>query len=119
MEALAELERVQIGILRRISDLELAHLPDSFSKSLSITSPNDSAAAADTTEGRLSTILRENGVKDFAFKRVATDYYDWPLEARRDALGAASVDHLCKSIVLVPSFLAPFITAMLSYSIKL
>nr|GMD98246.1 YbaK/prolyl-tRNA synthetase-related family protein [Ipomoea batatas] len=100
MEALAELERVQIGILRRISDLELAHLPDTFSQNLSITSPNDSAAD-DTTEARLSTILRENGVRDFAFKRVATDYYDWPLEARRDALAAASIDHLCKSIVLV------------------
>nr|GMD97249.1 YbaK/prolyl-tRNA synthetase-related family protein [Ipomoea batatas]GMD99967.1 YbaK/prolyl-tRNA synthetase-related family protein [Ipomoea batatas]GME02213.1 YbaK/prolyl-tRNA synthetase-related family protein [Ipomoea batatas]GME15998.1 YbaK/prolyl-tRNA synthetase-related family protein [Ipomoea batatas] len=102
MEALTELERVQIGILRRISDLELAHLPDTFSQNLSITSPNNSAAADDdTTEGRLSIILRENGVRDFAFKRVATDYYDWPLEARRDALAAASIDHLCKSIVLV------------------
>ncbi|KAF7841714.1 glutathione reductase, cytosolic [Senna tora] len=32
--------------------------------------------------------------------KVPPDYYDWPLEARCDALEAASVDHLCKSIVL-------------------
>ncbi|CAN0842187.1 hypothetical protein LINGRAHAP2_LOCUS3533 [Linum grandiflorum] len=57
--------------------------------------------ASASTEDRLSAILRSNGVTDFAFKRVASDYYDWPYESRRDVLGAASVDHLCKSIVLV------------------
>ena len=31
--------------------------------------------------------------------RVAPDYYDWSLEARRAALGAPSVFCLCKSMV--------------------
>ncbi|KAL8064461.1 hypothetical protein ABFX02_01G092200 [Erythranthe guttata] len=108
MEALAELETVQTRILRRISDLELSHLPQTFSYSVSLssTAPTPAASGADadsstTTEGRLSAILRANAVRDFSFKRVPSDYYDWTLEARRDILGAASIHHLCKSIVLV------------------
>ncbi|KAL5551133.1 hypothetical protein UlMin_001309 [Ulmus minor] len=92
-EALVELERVQTKILRRISELELSYPPPVPSSSPDTT--------GDDTEARLSSILRTNGVYDFSFKRVPSDYYDWPLEARRDVLGAASIDHLCKSIVLV------------------
>ncbi|KAL2490028.1 YbaK/aminoacyl-tRNA synthetase-associated domain [Forsythia ovata] len=95
-EALADLERIQTRILQRISDLELSYLPQHFSHSVSI-----SAADNSTTEDRLSAVLRANGVKDFSFKRVPSDYYAWTLEARRDVLGAASIHHLCKSIVLV------------------
>ncbi|KAH0914922.1 hypothetical protein HID58_029368 [Brassica napus] len=91
--AAAELERLQIDILRRISTLESSILPESSSPSL----PDDESQ----TVSRLSAILRSGGVNDFSFKRVAPDYYDWPLESRRDVLGASSVDHLCKSIVLV------------------
>ena len=97
---LAELERVQTQILERISKLEL--LLD-LSAPLSIADP-DSVPSSNpicATESRLSSILRTNGVNDFSFKKVPADYYDWPFEARRDALGAASIDHLCKSIVLV------------------
>ncbi|KAL3818215.1 hypothetical protein ACJIZ3_004120 [Penstemon smallii] len=106
MEALAELERVQTRILHRISDLELCHLPQHFTHSLSLSSSSStpSATAGDastTTEDRLSAILRTNAVHDFSFKRVPSDYYDWPLEARRDILVAASIHHLCKSIVMV------------------
>ncbi|KAL9387229.1 hypothetical protein Peur_020353 [Populus x canadensis] len=94
---LAELERLQTRILNRISKLEL-----SLSTQNNNNNNNLSACdGGDTTEARLSTILRSNGVKDFAFKKVSSDYYDWPLESRRDVLGAASIDHLCKSIVLV------------------
>lgn len=32
--------------------------------------------------------------------RVPGDYYDQPLEFRRDCLQAATVDHLCKSIIM-------------------
>ncbi|CDY50854.1 hypothetical protein HID58_080378 [Brassica napus] len=91
--AAAELESLQIDILRRISALESSILPESSSPSL----PEDESQ----TVSRLSAILRSGGVKDFSFKRVAPDYYDWPLESRRDVLGASSVDHLGKSIVLV------------------
>lgn len=93
--AAAELERLQIDILRRISVLESSILPEEESSSPSL--PDDESQ----TVSRLSAILRSGGVKDFSFKRVAPDYYDWPLESRRGVLGASSVDHLCKSIVLV------------------
>ncbi|XP_050265688.1 uncharacterized protein LOC126709477 [Quercus robur] len=99
-KTLAELEQVQTQILERISKLEL--LLD-LSAPLSIADP-DSVPSSNPicdTESRLSSILRTNGVNDFSFKKVPADYYDWPFEARRDALGAASIDHLCKSIVLV------------------
>ncbi|KAJ4872923.1 YbaK/aminoacyl-tRNA synthetase-associated domain [Raphanus sativus] len=92
--AAAELERLQIDILRRISVLESSILPE---ESSSPPLPDDESR----TVSRLSAILRSGGVKDFSFKRVAPDYYDWPLESRRGVLGASSVDHLCKSIVLV------------------
>ncbi|XP_057977783.1 uncharacterized protein LOC131164534 [Malania oleifera] len=103
-EALAELESLQARIFQRITALELCLLPQPFSTSQD---PNHTAAAdrsnttTTTTEARLSAILRSNGVRDFAFKRVPSDYYDRPFESRRDILGAASIDHLCKSIVLV------------------
>lgn len=97
MEALVELERLQTQLLQRISKLELSYLPKH--QSISTSAPIDESKA--DTESRLSAILLSNGVDDFSFKRVPSDYYDWPLEARRDVLGAASVDHLCKSIVLV------------------
>ena len=98
-KALAELERVQTQILQRISKLELS----CSSLDLSIPGPHSlpSPNAICDTESRLSAILRKNGVNDFSFKTVPTNYYDSPLEARRDALAAASIDHLCKSIVLV------------------
>lgn len=34
------------------------------------------------------------------FMRVPVDYYDHDLEYRRQCLSAASVEHLCKSIVM-------------------
>ncbi|XP_021831953.1 uncharacterized protein LOC110771898 [Prunus avium] len=100
-KSLAELERIQTQILERISKLELsssASLPQHDSTPIHTSTQNDAVGA---TEARLSAILRANGVKDFAFKRVPADYYDWSLDDRRDVLGAASVHHLCKSIVLV------------------
>lgn len=101
MEAFAELELLQTQLLQRISKLELSYLPrhHSISSPIPTSAPIDESQA--DTESRLSAILLSNDVDDFSFKRVPSDYYDWPLEARRDALGAASVDHLCKSIVLV------------------
>ncbi|KAK7330749.1 hypothetical protein VNO77_24948 [Canavalia gladiata] len=96
-ESLAVLERVQTQLLQRISKLEHSFLP---SPSPTHTFVDDTDTNTETVT-RLSSILRKNGVDDFSFKRVPSDYYDWSLEARRDALSAASVDHLCKSIVLV------------------
>lgn len=124
MEAeLAELERVQTLILQRISNLELSSFPqNSLSASSSVRSSDANCsqiADGDDIEARLSAILRSNGVRDFSFKRVPSDYYDWSLEARRDSLGAASVDHLCKSIVLVRHLTAIRQFNMFSISILL
>ncbi|XP_009795297.1 uncharacterized protein [Nicotiana sylvestris] len=94
MEALAKLERVQTRLLKRLSNLESSLLSQHFSQNLSL-------STSSTTKDRLSGILRANGVVDFSFKRVPSDYYDWPLESRRDIVSAASIQHLCKSIVLV------------------
>lgn len=49
---------------------------------------------------RLSALCDEAGFTKSRFYRVASDYYDWPLEQRRDVLGAPSVVHLCKSVVM-------------------
>lgn len=95
--AAAELERLQIEILHRISVLESSILPQSSSAAPSPSLPVNE----NETVARLSSILRSGGVNDFCFNRVALDYYDWPLESRRNVLGASSIDHLCKSIVLV------------------
>lgn len=60
-----------------------------------------------TTEGvseceqRLTNILKEKGFKTFKFNRVPEDYYDKPLEFRRGVLDAPTIEHLCKSIVMV------------------
>ncbi|KAL3497470.1 hypothetical protein ACH5RR_040202 [Cinchona calisaya] len=93
MEELTDLKEIQTRILQRITELQISLLPDHhFSASAAIATP---------TEGRLSAVLHSNGVKDFVLKRASSDYYDLPLETRRDVLGAASIHHLCKSIVLV------------------
>ncbi|KAF9600532.1 hypothetical protein IFM89_009981 [Coptis chinensis] len=97
MECLTKLEKIQHQILKRITNLELSN---KFSTALSL-QPTKQHSGPETTESLLSSILRSNGVYDFAFKRVPSHYYDTPLEARRDILDAPSVHHLCKSIVLV------------------
>jgi hypothetical protein len=100
-ESLAELERVQTHLLQRISKLEQhSNLPSHTNPNPNPPLINNPQIHTDTVS-RLSSILQTNGVTDFSFKRVASDYYDWSLEARRDALNAASIHHLCKSIVLV------------------
>lgn len=90
---LAELELLQFQLLNRLSALERSLLTRNDAVRPS-TQPND-------TVSRLSAILQSNGVTNFEFKRVPSDYYHWPLDSRRHVLNAASIDHLCKSIVLV------------------
>ncbi|KAG2434874.1 hypothetical protein HYH02_012074 [Chlamydomonas schloesseri] len=56
---------------------------------------------ASPMQQRLEAELISKGcVSEARFVRVPADYYDQPLEFRRDCLGAASIDHLCKSIVM-------------------
>ncbi|KAH9538229.1 hypothetical protein CY35_16G095500 [Sphagnum magellanicum] len=51
-------------------------------------------------EQRLAKILTAAGATGFTFKRVPSNYYERSFEERRDLLGAASINHLCKSIVM-------------------
>lgn len=97
MEAMRELEALQTRLLQRITALEISLQ----TQPLAISDDRVAGDDGGTTVARLSAILRNRGVDDFVFKRVPSDYYDRPLEARRDILEAASVEHLCKSIVLV------------------
>ncbi|KAG2490808.1 hypothetical protein HYH03_010730 [Edaphochlamys debaryana] len=56
---------------------------------------------ASPTQQRLEQELIDKGNVSWArFVRVPADYYDQPLEFRRECLSAPSVDHLCKSIVM-------------------
>lgn len=59
-----------------------------------------SEADASPTQLRLAAELTARGVTTHAFRRVAACYYDQPLEWRRAALGAPTVSHLAKSLLL-------------------
>ncbi|KAM3242719.1 hypothetical protein ACQJBY_054990 [Aegilops geniculata] len=96
--AAADLEARQLLILRRVEDLELA-AQQYLLGALSLSDAEAEVEAGDTEE-RLSDLLAARGVHDFAFRRVPADYYDRPLEERRDLLAADSVAQLCKSIVM-------------------
>ena len=49
---------------------------------------------------KLSKDLETRGVRDYAFVRAPTEYYDKDLEFRRNILDASSIHHLCKSIIM-------------------
>lgn len=56
-------------------------------------------SAVGSTQERLSRELQSRGIADFRFLRVGKEYYDQPLEYRRQQLGAQSIRQLCKSLV--------------------
>ncbi|GLC41642.1 hypothetical protein PLESTB_000693600 [Pleodorina starrii] len=105
----------QLAILARIDKL-VAALGLDLSAVTPVPSPAATAAAAaaaatprprpavtpdaSPTQQRLEQELIDRCFSGFRFVRVPGDYYDQPLEFRRDCLGAASVQHLCKSIVM-------------------
>jgi len=51
-------------------------------------------------EKSIMEFCSEMGLKSAKMIRVPSDYYSWELEKRRAKLNAASVHHLCKSIIL-------------------
>ncbi|ERM94062.1 hypothetical protein AMTR_s00010p00069750 [Amborella trichopoda] len=110
---LDSLRLLQTQILQRLSELEACMLPSGQQQHSNISptlyqqgkaeedeEDNENIHHCTTMESRISHILRSGGVGDFEFKRVPSDYYERSLEERRDIVGAPSIDHLCKSIVL-------------------
>ena len=49
---------------------------------------------------RVKSECKKLNLTSARFKRVASTYYDWSLEQRRDCLGADNIDQLCKTIIL-------------------
>ncbi|GLJ15524.1 hypothetical protein SUGI_0254970 [Cryptomeria japonica] len=96
---LTVLGRRQIHILQRIRALESAI--SSFTDDRSDFHSVHYDGEHENIEQRLGKLLRAGGVNTFQFKRVPHDYYDRPLEVRRDLLAAHSIHHLCKSMVMV------------------
>ncbi|KAH9329719.1 hypothetical protein KI387_001827 [Taxus chinensis] len=94
---LTDLERRQIHILQRIRALEKTVLPSSTDKQID-THDNEEC---ENNEQRLGKLLRVGGATSFQFKKVPHDYYDRPLQLRRDLLAAHSIRHLCKTMVMV------------------
>ncbi|GIL54987.1 hypothetical protein Vafri_10665 [Volvox africanus] len=101
------LQERQIAILKRIDKLVQAlRLDLSAATSLPPAStlpllPRPTVTPdASPTQQRLEQELLHRGFSSYRFIRVPAEYYDRQLEFRRDCLGAASVNHLCKSIVM-------------------
>ncbi|KAH7427376.1 hypothetical protein KP509_10G041200 [Ceratopteris richardii] len=98
---LARLEGVQCRILERISRLESYAQAQQQQENSHQDGEEKHKGDSSSVEEALTSLLRKSGVSTFQFKKVPADYYDRTLEERKDLLGAASIDHLCKSIVMV------------------
>lgn len=106
----AELQKRVVLIDKRLSTLERAISASARSAVLKtrqevilqrICSLEGSSVEANVsgTQAKLGTELKERGVKSFSFKAVPENYYKEELEFRQACLGAASVHHLCKSLI--------------------
>lgn len=109
---IAALEQRQLAILTRLEDLErrltaggqnAASAPDGSSSA----APSGGAPAPQATlpiespvQQTLQKELLEKGITNHRFVRAPPEYYDRPLEFRQAIVGAASVHHLCKTIVM-------------------
>jgi prolyl-tRNA editing enzyme YbaK/EbsC (Cys-tRNA(Pro) deacylase) len=123
---LAALQQRQLSILKRIEDLEQRF---SSSGAAAIASKNSEGTKADQNRNnggndnptssaadnlpprstlpiashvqiKLEQELTEKGLTNHQFIRAPPEYYDRPLEFRQGIVGAASIHHMCKSIVM-------------------
>ncbi|KAL0040276.1 hypothetical protein WJX77_002051 [Trebouxia sp. C0004] len=106
----AELQKRVVRIDERLSTLERATAASARNAALEVTQDvilqricslegSCVEASASGTEAKLGTELKERGVKSFSFKAVPENYYKEDLEFRRACLQAASIQHLCKSLI--------------------
>lgn len=100
------LQKRQEQILHRLELLEQRlGLPSeakaSSSKHLTcVSSATVCTSQKSSVEKRLTDELLKKGVVNHQFVRAPPEYYDRPLEFRKEVLGATSVHHLCKSIIM-------------------
>jgi len=110
-DRLSHLRTRQKELIRRIQALEsgtrFSPNPDGISAKASATSDGRQPSEVQT---RVSQILLDKGVNNFYFVRAPPNYYDESLEFRREVLNAASVDHLCKTIVMQNTRAPPEVT---------
>ncbi|GAX80352.1 hypothetical protein CEUSTIGMA_g7791.t1 [Chlamydomonas eustigma] len=57
-------------------------------------------SGASSTQNRLELELKNNKCSSFRFVRAPPDYYAQALEYRMRCVGASSVNHLCKSMIM-------------------
>ncbi|KAL4421214.1 hypothetical protein ABPG77_010089 [Micractinium sp. CCAP 211/92] len=123
-EALAHRQQL---VLQRLARLEAAcGLASTSTAAPAAAAPATAAAAVGTlaaglhevtavdssgsdVQQRLRKELLERGITRHKFVRAPPEYYDRPLEFRQGVVGAASVHHLCKSIVMVNTRAPPHI----------
>lgn len=86
----------QQDILARIARLEATLGPSTAAAALTTQVDAD----ASPVHRRLQEELISKGILNHRFVRAPPDYYDRPLEFRQGVLQAASVHHLCKSIIM-------------------
>ena len=97
-----------------------------------LTESEDRLDRADSVYTELQFLKRlkvDGGLRSIQMARAPSDYYKWSLEQRRAFLGAASVDCLCKTIIMKNSeyneeykddpFYPRFIMVIVQYSKKL
>lgn len=81
----------------------IIHSPDAASASPEHSAEASLAAAlvdASPVQVKLAQELAGRQFTEFRFVRAPPEYYDQPLEFRRNILKAHSIDHLCKSIIM-------------------
>lgn len=93
------------ALRERVSKLEAVKRPRQRSRTDTLGSPplestDPTERASDPFGRRMFVHALAQGFRDTRFVRGPVNYYDLPLEARRALLGAPSVAHLCKSIVM-------------------
>lgn len=94
------LERRQRDIAARLARLEALAGAAAALQVAALPAISDPDPGAGAVQLRLQAELLERGIPSHRFVRAPPEYYARPLEFRRAVLGAASVQHLCKSIIM-------------------
>ena len=115
-----ELAQRQIEVLQRLNAIESVMSPPPAATAATVAAATATATASasadcglvpaivtavdpsgNAVQQRLQAELLQRGMARHRFVRAPPEYYERPLEFRRTVVGAASVDHLCKTIIMV------------------